>query len=78
MNYTKHNIHINHLNCTILTVHILTHVTVTDVQGCQERGDDELLLEHFNCYTETQIAGEQVHTKMTLILDKDTGNTEDL
>ncbi len=31
-------------------------------RGCQERGDDELLLEHFNCYTETQIAGEQVHT----------------
>ncbi len=25
----------------------------------------------------TEIAGEQVHTKMTLILDKDTGNTED-
>ncbi len=25
-----------------------------------------------------EIAGEQVHTKMTLILDKDTGNTEDL
>ncbi len=48
---------------------------VTDVRGCQERGDDELLL---NTLIFTQNAGEQVHTKMTLILDKDTGNTEDL
>ncbi len=40
----------------------------------------ELRLEHFIINTEiTEIAGEQVHTKgMTLILDKDTGNTEDL
>ncbi len=51
-------------------------MTVTDVRGCQERGDDELLL---NTLIFTQNAGEQVHTKvMTLILDKDTGNTEDL
>ncbi len=49
-------------------------------RGCQERGGVELRLEHFIINTEiTEIAGEQVHTKgMTLILDKDTGNTEDL
>ncbi len=34
--------------------------TVTDVRGCQERGDDELLL---NTLIFTQNAGEQVHTK---------------
>ncbi len=50
--------------------------SVTGVRGCQERGDDELLL---NTLLFIQNAGEQVHTKgMTLILDKDTGNTEDL
>ncbi len=54
----------------------LVQYSVTGVQGCQERGDDELLL---NTLIFTQNAGEQVHTKvMTLILDKDTGNTEDL
>ncbi len=51
-------------------------VAVTDVRGCQERGDDELLLN--TLFGNIEIAGEQVHTKMTLILDKDTGNTEDL
>ncbi len=49
---------------------------VTDVRGCQERGDVEV---RSTLYSQnTEIAGEQVHTKMTLILDKDTGNTEDL
>ncbi len=49
----------------------------TGVPGTRRRGT---AVKHFNCYTETQIAGEQVHTHqgMTLILDKDTGNTEDL
>ncbi len=50
--------------------------SVTDVRGCQERGDVELPSHTLLRYKE--IAGEQVHTKMTLILDKDTGNTEDL
>ncbi len=45
----------------------------TGVPGTRRRGTS---FEHFNFHTE--IAGEQVHTKMTLILDKDTGNTEDL
>ncbi len=50
--------------------------SVTDVRGCQERGDVEV---RSTLYSQnTEIAGEQVHTKMTLILDKDTGNTEDL
>ncbi len=44
--------------------------------GIQERGDVEV---RSTLYSQnTEIAGEQVHTKMTLILDKDTGNTEDL
>ncbi len=38
----------------------LVSVVVTDVRGCQERGDDELLL---NTLIFTQNAGEQVHTK---------------
>ncbi len=50
--------------------------SVTDVRGCQERGGMELLLN--TLFGNIEIAGEQVHTKMTLILDKDTGNTEDL
>ncbi len=45
-------------------------------RGCQERGYTELRETLY--YNNTEIAGEQVHTKMTLILDKDTGNTEDL
>ncbi len=49
---------------------------VTGVWGCQERGGVELLLN--TLFGNIEIAGEQVHTKMTLILDKDTGNTEDL
>ncbi len=62
---------------TILIVSTLTSVdTVTDVRGCQERGGVELLLN--TLFGNIEIAGEQVHTKMTLILDKDTGNTEDL
>ncbi len=52
------------------------YAVVTDVRGCQERGDVEV---RSTLYSQnTEIAGEQVHTKMTLILDKDTGNTEDL
>ncbi len=46
-------------------------------RGCQERGGVELLLNTLFYKHRTEIAGEQVHTKMTLILDKDTGNTED-
>ncbi len=57
-------------------LNINTIVNVTVVRGCQERGDDELLL---NTLIFTQNAGEQVHTKGNdVILDKDTGNTEDL
>ncbi len=52
------------------------NMVVTDVRGCQERGGVELLLN--TLFGNIEIAGEQVHTKMTLILDKDTGNTEDL
>ncbi len=44
--------------------------------GIQERGDVEVRLN--TLFGNIEIAGEQVHTKMTLILDKDTGNTEDL
>ncbi len=49
--------------------------------GCQERGDVELPSHTLLRYKE--IAGAQVHIPtghwgMTLILDKDTGNTEDL
>ncbi len=48
-------------------------------RGCQERGYTELRETLYYNNTEiTEIAGEQVHTKITLILDKDTGNTEDL
>ncbi len=48
-------------------------------RGCQERGYTELRETLYSNITEiTEIAGEQVHTKITLILDKDTGNTEDL
>ncbi len=57
-------------------LHDLVQYSVTDVQGCQERGGVELLLN--TLIGNIEIAGEQVHTKMTLILDKDTGNTEDL
>ncbi len=54
---------------------IYLYICVTDVRGCQERGGVELLLN--TLFGNLEIAGEQVHTKMTLILDKDTGNTED-
>ncbi len=48
-------------------------------RGCQERGGLELRLNTFNSHIETQIAGDRyTHREMTLILDKDTGNTEDL
>ncbi len=41
-------------------LHDLVQYSVTVVRGCQERGDDELLL---NTLIFTQTAGEQVHTK---------------
>ncbi len=56
-------------------------MSVTDVRGCQERGDVELPSHTLLRYKE--IAGAQVHIPtghwgMMLLLDKDTGNTEDL
>ncbi len=62
--------------CSVDSSSSFKNLGVTDVRGCQERGDDELLLN--TLFGNIEIAGEQVHTKMTLILDKDTGNTEDL
>ncbi len=44
--------------------------------GARNEEAVELLLN--TLFGNIEIAGEQVHTKMTLILDKDTGNTEDL
>ncbi len=43
--------------------------------GIQERGDVEVRSN--TLFTNTEIAGD-MNTRMTLILDKDTGNTEDL
>ncbi len=53
------------------TFFTLQSVIVTVVRGCQERGGVELLLN--TLFENIEIAGEQVHTKMTLILDTDAG-----
>ncbi len=47
-------------------------------RGCQERGDVELPSHALYWNTQNIDRWRQVHTPgMTLILDKDTGNTED-
>ncbi len=58
---------------TLVLFHTVT--VVRGVPGTRRRGTS---FEHFIVTQNIEIAGEQVHTKMTLILDKDTGNTEDL
>ncbi len=64
---------------TVFWSSLLSHRGYTGEPGTQERGDEELLLTHFNWkHGNTEIAGDMNTQVMTLRLDQDTVNTEDL